>query len=239
VRRGAGGAAAARAATAVADHQRLAALRAAGLDDLNLSLDALDPACFERLRGHAIGPVLEGIAEARRQAVPLKLNCVLIRGQNDTEIVPLTEWAMARGVPLRFIEYMPLDAPGAWSAAQVVTEAEVLAALGRRFRVERLPRGADPAAPVLLDGHYTVGLVSTVSNPFCSTCDRLRLTARGELYTCLFARHGTDLGTPLRAGAAPAALLDTVRSQVWRKDAGYAARPAPVERPILMHGLGG
>ncbi len=218
---------------------QLAALRAAGLDDLNISLDALDSARFTALRRADIAPVLTGIEAALAQRVPFKLNTVLVRGQNEQDILPLVAWSMARAAPLRFIEYMPLDAPGSWSAAQVVPEADILAALRTRYRVEALPRSSEPASLYLLDGHYRLGIISTISNPFCSSCDRLRLTARGELYTCLFAQTGTPLGASMRAGAHAAELQATIARAVWNKDAGYAARPGPVERPVLMHGLGG
>jgi cyclic pyranopterin phosphate synthase len=218
---------------------RLAALRAAGLDDLNISLDALDPQRFQALRGQAIAPVLDGIEAARAAGLPFKLNTVLIRGQNEAEILPLTQWAMERGAPLRFIEYMPLDAPGNWSKDAVIPEEEVLAQLTRRYRVERLARTGDPATEFLLDGHYRLGLITTISNPFCGSCDRLRLTARGELYACLFSKRGPNLGAALRAGATRAELLARIRAQVWNKEAGYAALHRPVERPILMHAVGG
>jgi cyclic pyranopterin phosphate synthase len=214
-------------------------LRAAGLDDLNISLDALDSRRFRALRGGDLAPVLEGIEAARGLGLSFKLNTVLIRGQNDSEILPLTQWAMERGIPLRFIEYMPLDAPGSWSREAVIGEDEVLAMLRTLYRVERLPRTNEPAAIFLLDGHYRLGLVTTISNPFCSSCDRLRLTARGELYACLFSKTGTPLGARLRGGATPRELSALIRAQVWNKDAGYAALNAPVERPILMHALGG
>ena len=215
------------------------ALRDAGLDDVNVSIDALDPARFRTLRGGELAPVLEGIAAAQAAGLRLKLNTVLIRGQNDREILPLVAWAKARGIPLRFIEYMPLDAPGNWSREQVVAEAEVLIALRQGYTVTRLARGKEPAEEILLDGHYRLGLVSTISNPFCSSCDRLRLTARGELYTCLFAQAGPALGAQLRAGASRAQLLATIRAAVWNMQAGYVALNRPVERPVLMHGLGG
>jgi len=217
----------------------LPALRAAGLDDLNISLDALDPQRFRALRRAEIGPVLEGIAAAQELRVPFKLNTVLIRGQNDAEILPLTAWAMARGAALRFIEYMPLDAPGNWTKDAVVGEAEVLAALRERYDVQCLPRSHGPATEFLLDGHYRLGLITTISNPFCGSCDRLRLTARGELYPCLFASGGPDLGRTLRQGGSRGELLTTIRAAVWSKGAGYVAHGGPVERPILMHGLGG
>ena len=218
---------------------RLEALRSAGLDDLNISLDALDPLRFRALRGSDIGPVLEGIGEALRLRMPFKLNTVLIRGENDGEILPLVDWALERGIPLRFIEYMPLDAPGRWSQTAVIGEAEVLDVLRRRYRVERLPHTNDPATEFLLDGHYRLGLVTTISNPFCSSCDRLRITARGELYACLFSKTGVNLGQRRRAGASNQELRAMIRAQVWNKEAGYVALKGPVERPILMHALGG
>ncbi|HZP11459.1 MAG TPA: GTP 3',8-cyclase MoaA [Nevskiaceae bacterium] len=217
---------------------KLESLRDAGLDDLNISLDAIDPARFRDMRGHAIEPVLDSIAEALRLAAPFKVNTVLIRGGNDDQILPLARWAIERGVELRFIEYMPLDAPGTWSAGDVVHEDEIVRTLRSAHRVERLPRGHEPSTPYLVDGHR-VGIVSTISNPFCSSCDRLRLTARGELFTCLFADSGTELGTPLREGASREALRDRIRVAVWNKDAGYAERRAPIERPLLMHAMGG
>ncbi|WP_028079197.1 GTP 3',8-cyclase MoaA [Solimonas soli] len=216
-----------------------APLKAAGLDDLNISLDSAEPATFERMTGRPLAPVIAGIDAAVAAGLPLKLNSVLLRDDNGAQIVALTEWARARGLPLRFIEYMPLDTPGRWQREQVVSEAEILAALRERFDVQALPRGADPATRYVVDGDYQIGIISTVSNPFCASCDRLRITATGELYTCLFAQTGTSLRTLLREGAADAALLDTIRDAVWRKKAGYVTERGPVERPITMHAMGG
>jgi GTP 3',8-cyclase len=218
---------------------KLAALGDAGLDDVNISLDALDPARFREMRGHAIDPVLEGIGEAIALNVPFKLNTVLIHGRNDGEILPLAQWAMERGAELRFIEYMPLDAPGNWSADQVVPEAEIVRVLRTRHRVVKLARTAEPATYYEIDDRYRIGIVSTISNPFCASCDRVRLTARGELYACLFSNTGTELGTLLRAGASNEELAQRVWLAVWNKDAGYAARRGPIERPLLMHAMGG
>ena len=105
--------------------------------------------------------------------------------------------------------------------------------------MEPLPRGSDPATPYLVDGRYPLGIISTVSNPFCATCDRLRITATGELFTCLFSPIGTPLGARLREGIDDAALAAQVARAVWLKDAGYASRPGPVDRPLTMHAMGG
>ncbi|WP_366514895.1 GTP 3',8-cyclase MoaA [Solimonas terrae] len=215
------------------------ALKAAGLDDLNISLDSVEPATFRHMTGRELAPVIDGIEAAQAAGLPIKLNAVLLREDNGEQIVPLVEWSRARGLPLRFIEYMPLDAPGRWQREQVVSEAEILDALRERFAVEALPRSHDPATRYRLDGGYEIGVISTVSNPFCASCDRLRITATGELYTCLFAERGLPLRERLRAGVTDEDLLDAIRDAVWHKDRGYAARQGPVERPLTMHAIGG
>jgi GTP 3',8-cyclase len=211
----------------------------AGIDDFNVSLDAIDADTFRRLTLREIEPVFDGIDALVAAGANVKLNAVVIRGDNDKDIVPLLEWAMARGLPLRYIEYMPLDAPGHWKRDAVVSEADMLEAIRERHSVESQPRGADPATPYLVDGHYPLGIISTVSNPFCSTCDRLRLTATGELFTCLFSPIGTPLGARMREGIEDDVLAGQVRRAVWLKDAGYASRPGPVDRPLTMHAMGG
>lgn len=169
----------------------------------------------------------------------MKINAVLVRGQNHHEVLPLLEWSMERGVSLRFIEYMPLDAPGQWAKASVVDEAEIVSTIRSKYSIEKAERGHEPATPYLVDRSFKLGIVSTISSPFCSTCDRLRITATGELYTCLFSRSGTDLGALLRGGAGDDALEATIRHAVWNKQAGYVDLKGPVERPIVMHALGG
>lgn len=216
-----------------------APLRAAGLDDLNISIDAIDPQRFAALTQGDIAPVLAGIAAARRAGIPVKLNCVAIRDYNDEELLPLAHWAIAEDLPLRFIEFMPLDGRRGWSAARVVGEAEILDRLGRAFAIEPLPRTAEPARYYRLDGRHRIGVISTVTNPFCSSCDRVRLSSTGGLYNCLFSAQALDLRAALRGGAGDAVLLDAIRGHVWHKEAGYAERPGYVERPITMHGLGG
>lgn len=214
------------------------ALRAAGLDDINLSLDARTPEVFRALTGADIGPTLRGLAAARAAGVPVKINTVVVRGYNDEEILPLVRWALAEDLELRFIEFMPLDGRGFWSPEKVVSEDEIVAALTPHFRVERLPRDASPATPYRIEGR-ALGIISTVSKPFCSSCDRVRLTATGELYPCLFSPGGAELGALLRAGADDEALLARIRGAVWHKEPGYVAQPGYVQRPVTMHHMGG
>ena len=217
-----------------------AALREAGLDDLNISIDAITPETFTALTRGQLAPVLDGIAAAVEHGLPVKLNCVVIKGANEAEVLPLTAWAKARGLPLRFIEFMPLDGRQSWSASKVLSEDEIVALLRPYYALTALPRASDPAQYYAVgeDG-YRIGVISTISKPFCASCDRLRLDARGRLYTCLFSAVETDLLTPLRAGASDAELLALIRKAVWHKPAGYAEQPGYVERPITMHHLGG
>ncbi|MEW6169147.1 MAG: GTP 3',8-cyclase MoaA [Pseudomonadota bacterium] len=215
------------------------ALRAAGLDDINVSLDAFTPETFQRLTGGAVEPVLRGIDAARAVGLPVKINSVVIRDHNEDEVLPLARWAVAQDVPLRFIEFMPLDGRGYWNAERVVREDEILARIGAHFDLEALPETDDPARYYRLDGRYRLGMISTISKPFCRRCDRVRLSATGTLYSCLFSASGADLKTPLRDGADDAALQRLIRGHVWHKEAGYAERPGYVERPITMHVMGG
>lgn len=220
--------------------QRAASLRAAGLDDLNVSLDALTPERFMALSGgRRPEPVLEGIEAAAAAGLPPKLNMVVIRGSNEGEILPLTRWAMQRRLSLRLIEFMPLDGRGTWSRERVFSEQEIVAELSKAFSVTKLPRTSEPATYYLLDGHYPLGIIPTVSNPFCSTCDRLRMSANGTFYTCLFSSTGPNLRERLREGLDDEALLAVIRAAVWSKGAGYVAQPGYVERTVTMHGMGG
>ena len=228
--------------------RRAAGLKAAGLDDLNISLDALTPATFAKLSGNRdVQPVLDGIVAARDAGLPLKLNTVIVRGINEDEILPLARWATQQKLPLRFIEFMPLDGRGEWSRQRVVSEAEILQRLREEFEVSALPRGNDPAAYYSLHGPgpagaaaaAEIGVIATVSNPFCASCDRLRLTSDGKLYPCLFSPKGTSLRDPMRAGDDDEKLGNIIRNTVWHKDAGYIAQPGYAERPIAMNSLGG
>ena len=197
-------------------------LKAAGLGRVTVSLDSLDPAVFTALADTRVplSAVLAGIAEAKRVGLtPLKLNTVLKRGVNDAGLDDLVEFARAGGHTLRFIEFMDVGATNGWDRSEVVPSAEVLARVAAVHPVEPVA----PTAPGevaeryrFLDGHGEIGLISSVSQPFCSDCTRARVTAVGELFTCLFASRGRDLRAVLRSGADDAALEATLRG-VWRR----------------------
>ncbi len=216
-----------------------AALKEAGLDDLNISLDSIRADTFLKLTKRPIQPVLEGIAAAQKADIPIKLNCVLLAGQNDDEVVELTQWAYSQKIPLRFIEYMPLDEPTHWQRDKVVTEDQIIEQLSTHFQIEKQVRQHDPATIYRLNQQFELGIISTISKPFCQTCDRLRITATGELYTCLFAQTGTPLRALLNQ-SSQTLLQHTVLQAVWFKKAGYIShqQTSPV-RKISMHTLGG
>jgi len=220
--------------------KRARSLKSAGIDDLNVSLDGLTPETFAALSGgRESAPVLAGIEAAVKADLPLKLNTVVVRGVNDHELLPLARWALIRRLPLRFIEFMPLDGRGGWSKERVFNEAAIIETLSHEFTVTKLERDNSPATTYLLDGHFPIGIISTVSNPFCSSCDRLRITADGMLYPCLFSATGPSLRDAMRHGATDTEVLATIRKAVWFKDAGYVSHPGYVKRPITMHTLGG
>lgn len=216
------------------------ALAEARLDDLNVSLDSLSPERFARLSGGGdVSEVVRGIERARAAGLPVKVNAVVIRGENDRDILALAQWACARHLALRFIEFMPLDGRGFWAPARVVGEREIVACLKRRFEVSALPHGRDPATCYLLDGAWRLGIISTVSNPFCASCDRLRLVSDGRLFPCLFSPTGTDLRAALRAGSDGEVLERLIRQVVWNKPRGFVEIGAHASRQVSMHLLGG
>jgi GTP 3',8-cyclase len=184
-----------------------AALREAGLDRINVSLDTLDPEVFKRLaRRDRLADVLAGLsAAASAGLVPVKVNAVLMRGVNDGEAAGLLRYCLDHGYQLRFIEQMPLDAQHGWTRTDMVTAAEILAQLEREFPLEpeeAAARGAAPAEVFLVDGGpATVGVIASVTRPFCGACDRVRLTADGQIRNCLFAREESDLRDAMRSGA--------------------------------------
>jgi cyclic pyranopterin phosphate synthase len=188
----------ARMATALVD---------AGLDRINVSLDSIRPETFQEItRRDRLQDVIAGLEAAHDAGLkPVKINAVLMRGINDDQAPELLAWCVERGYELRFIEQMPLDAQHDWKRAEMVTASEILASLETRFDLTpaREPRGSAPAELWNVDGtSATVGVIASVTRPFCGDCDRVRLTADGQVRNCLFAREESDLRTALRAGAS-------------------------------------
>jgi cyclic pyranopterin phosphate synthase len=224
---------------------RLAApLAAAGLDRVNVSLDTVDPEHFGRLtRRDRFNDVVAGLKAAADAGLsPVKVNAVAMRGVNDTDVPDLLQWCLDRGYDLRFIEQMPLDAQHAWDRSLMVPQAEILQRLGERFRLTPVEeRGSAPAELFLVDGGpETVGVIASVSAPFCGSCDRVRLTADGQLRNCLFARREVDLRGPLREGATDAELADLVIAEMWAKAAGHGISRPDFEQPDRpMSAIGG
>jgi len=224
---------------------RAVALRRAGLDRVNVSLDTLRRDTFRQLaRRDRLDDVLAGLAAARAAGFePIKVNAVLLRGRNDGEAAELLRFCIDNGYQLRFIEQMPLDAQHGWDRGQMVTAAEILALLAPEFRLEPDPaeRGAAPAERWLVDGGPdTVGVIASVTRPFCAACDRTRLTADGQLRSCLFATTETDLRTPLRSGAGDDELATLWRDAMWRKAAGHGIDSAGFAQPDRpMSAIGG
>jgi len=220
------------------------ALRAAGLLRVNISIDTLRRDRFLAMtRRDRLDDVLAGIAAASAAGLhPVKLNTVLMRGVNDDEAVDLLRFALEAGLHLRFIEQMPLDAQHAWRREEMVTAEEILAALSTVFTLEPLEgRGSAPAEKFSVNGGpHTVGVIGSVTRPFCGTCDRLRLTADGQLRTCLFARTETDLRTPLRGGAPDSELAEMVLAAVLGKQPGHGIDdPTFLQPPRPMSAIGG
>ncbi|RMI35818.1 GTP 3',8-cyclase MoaA [Nocardia stercoris] len=223
---------------------RAAALAAAGLTRINISLDTVDRAGFARLtRRDRLDSVLDGIRAAHRAGLaPVKVNAVLMR-ETLSGTVDLLDWCVSEGCELRFIEEMPLDADHEWARANMVTAAELLEVLGTRFRLTATERD-DPSAPAerwLVDGGpAAVGIIASVTRSFCADCDRTRLTADGMIRSCLFSDQEYDLRGALRAGATDAELAELWRGAMWNKWAGHgidAAGFVPPER--TMGAIGG
>ncbi|RKN46284.1 GTP 3',8-cyclase MoaA [Micromonospora endolithica] len=225
---------------------RLAAtLRAAGLDRVNVSLDTLDRDRFARLtRRDRLDDVLAGLAGAARAGLtPVKINSVLMRGVNDDEAPALLRFALDHGYELRFIEQMPLDAQHGWDRTTMVTADEILATLRQAYALAPDPvvRGAAPAETWLVDGGPArVGVIGSVTRPFCGDCDRTRLTADGQVRNCLFATEESDLRAALRGGADDAELARRWRAAMWGKRAGHGIDdPTFLQPDRPMSAIGG
>jgi GTP 3',8-cyclase len=220
-------------------------LKDAGLDRVNVSLDTLDPDRFAALtRRQRLPDVLAGLAAADDVRLhPVKINAVLMRGVNDDEAVPLLHFALAHRFELRFIEQMPLDAGHTWRRAEMVTAGEILDQLRSVYRLEPDPahRGAAPAQTWLVDGGPArVGVIASVSQPFCGACDRTRLTADGAVRSCLFSREETDLRGLLRSGADDTAIVEAWAGAMSAKPAGHGIDdPAFLQPSRPMSAIGG
>jgi GTP 3',8-cyclase len=226
--------------------RRAQPLRAAGVDRINVSLDTLRPEVFRKLaRRDRLPDVLDGLAAAAAAGLtPVKVNAVLMRGLNDDEAVPLLRYCLERGYELRFIEQMPLDAQHGWKRAEMVTAEEIFAALSAAFTLtpdDPRARGSAPAEAFLVDGGPArVGVIASVTRPFCGSCDRVRLTADGQVRNCLFAREESDLRTALRSGATDAEIASRWEAAVAVKLPGHGINdPSFLQPDRPMSAIGG
>jgi len=226
--------------------EQAAALRAAGLQRLNISLDALDPELFLQIaRRPGLEQVLGGIAAAQAAGFTgIRLNAVSIRGLTESQIVPLARFARERGLELRFIEYMPLDAEGKWTADQVLTGETVRRIIEREVGPLLPADRPDPSQPATdyryADGAGRVGFIDPVSHAFCHECDRLRITAEGKLRNCLFSMEEWDVRELLRAAADDAAITELVRECLEQKKLGHGIDSPDFHKPErAMYQIGG
>ncbi|KTS13812.1 GTP 3',8-cyclase MoaA [Microbacterium testaceum] len=240
---------------AVGLDRRAQPLKDAGLNRINVSLDTLHPETFAELtRRPHLDKVLSGLQAARAAGLgPIKINAVLLRDVNDTEVVPLVDWAVSNGFEMRFIEDMPLDGDRSWSATNVIPARDIRAAIEEAFTLTADPRGrgAAPAerwevrrlGETALAGH--VGIISSVTEPFCSACSRTRVTADGRIRSCLFSHEETDLLTALRDGADDEGLAQIWRDAMWLKPRAHGsdrvglARADFVQPERTMSAIGG
>lgn len=223
-----------------------AALKAAGLDRVNVSLDTLRPEVFKTLtRRDRHHDVLAGLEAARDAGLtPVKVNTVLMPGLNDDEAPDLLAWAVDNAYELRFIEQMPLDAQHGWKRDGMITAGDILQSLRTRFDLtaeEDGERGSAPAERWLVDGGpHRVGVIASVTRPFCRACDRTRLTADGQVRTCLFAREETDLRGALRSEAPDEEIARLWKLAMWGKKAGSGLDdPSFLQPDRPMSAIGG
>jgi cyclic pyranopterin phosphate synthase len=217
----------------------------AGLRRINVSLDTLDPGRFREItRRDGLEKVIAGILAAKRAGFdPVKVNAVSIRGITEHEVVPLAHFARDHGLEMRFIEYMPIGAE-TWERDKVYFAHEILEQIERQVAPLAPAEQYDPRAPAMefryLDGKGNVGVIASVSRPFCASCNRLRLTAEGRLRNCLFALDETDVKPYLRGPRDDAALAEAIRRTVWAKWEGHEINTARFVKPArTMHAIGG
>ncbi|WP_419194523.1 GTP 3',8-cyclase MoaA [Novipirellula herctigrandis] len=218
-------------------------LFAAGLRSVNVSLDALDAASFrEATRRPGLDKVLSAITAARKRQMKVKINAIALRGFTERHIEAFGHFARETKIPIRFIEFMPLDTDGTWDSASVLTGAEILARFSKAIRpLVPLTSNDSPATDYQFDdGLGTIGVIPSVSEPFCDTCNRFRLTADGQLRNCLFGEDSGDVRVLLRNGSDDAAIADRIRSAVSSKKAGHGTDDLTFLRPTRpMYSIGG
>jgi cyclic pyranopterin phosphate synthase len=226
--------------------RRAGGLRAAGLDRINVSLDTLRAEVFRKLaRRDRLPDVLDGLAAAADAGLtPVKVNAVLMRDINELEAADLLAYCVERGYELRFIEQMPLDAQHGWTRAAMVTAEEILQLLSKSFTLtpdDAAARGSAPAETFRVDGGPArVGVIASVTRPFCGSCDRVRLTADGQVRNCLFAREESDLRAALRGGATDEEIAARWRAAVAAKLPGHGINdPSFLQPDRPMSAIGG
>jgi len=224
--------------------EKARALKDAGLDGLNISLDTLNREKFAKItRKDAFNKVMAGIQEARKVGLtPLKINVVLVRGINDEEIEAFAKLARDENLPVRFIEFMPLDNAGMWKRERVIPAEEILQRVHRVAPFTLVnPNDSDPAKRYIFDdGRGEIGIISSVSHPFCHLCDRIRLTADGYFRTCLFATKEFDLKPLLRGNASDPEIADFLSTAVLTKEKGHLINlPEFVKPTRTMSAIGG
>ncbi len=222
-----------------------AALVDAGIDRVNVSVDSLARDRFHEItRRDALPQVLRGLEAIARyeQVRPIKVNAVAIRDFTETEVFGFAELARSTDFQVRFIEFMPLDGDRAWDPTQVLTGEEIRALISERFPLEPVEREPHATARVyrFRDGEGEIGFINPVSEPFCADCNRIRLTADGELRTCLFSMHETNLRDPVRGGASDSELAEVICEAVWRKELKHRVNEPGFRAPArTMSAIGG
>ena len=217
----------------------------AGIERVNVSIDSLQrDKFFEMTRRDALPQVLRGLEAiaAHERVRPIKVNAVAMRDFTEAEAIGFADLARSSDYQVRFIEFMPIDGDRHWTPDQVLTGGELRDLIGAVYPLEEVPREAHATARVFrfADGAGEIGFINPVSEPFCADCNRIRLTAEGELRTCLFSIRETDLRGPMRAGATDAELERIVRDAVWRKELKHhVGEPGFRQPPRTMSAIGG
>ena len=221
-------------------------LAEAGLKRINVSLDSLQPERFERMvrrDGQLVAKIQDGMRLAREVGLsPIKVNCVVMRGYNDDELVAFARFGRENDYQVRFIEFMPLDAQGEWSMKAVVPGAEILARIHEAFPLAPAHgNGSEPATVYrFADGRGSIGVIASVTEPFCDSCNRIRITADGQLRTCLFSIHEHNLKGLLRSGATDEEIADFIIAAVWKKEPGHKINQPDFVKPSRsMSAIGG